>query len=210
MEDYHDILAKFASFEALVAFCVARRKGPPKDFEGYEAELAELIRRVEADLVGEELARYDVDAESIVVDGREYRRVLVDEPKRYLTSAGPVAVPRNLFRASGESKSICPLELRSGIIGGVASPRLGRHVCFLMAHVTSDETAEVFAELGVDGPSTCDRLPKVVSEAWEKQREHSSSPPCGCRRPCRAKRPWSPCLSTESWSPTRKRNDGQS
>jgi hypothetical protein len=42
-----------------------------------------------------------------------------------------------------------------------------------MGHLTSAETAQVFVELGVPGPSssTCDRLPKVVSGAWEKQRD---------------------------------------
>ena len=52
-------------------------------------------------------------------------------------------------------------------------PRLGRQVCFLMGHMTSEATAEVFEELGVTGPSasTCDRLPKVVSKAWEAQRD---------------------------------------
>jgi hypothetical protein len=35
-----------------------------------------------------------------VVDGQEYRRCLVKEPKTYLTSSGPVTVPRCLFRLS--------------------------------------------------------------------------------------------------------------
>ncbi len=174
MKDYHAILTKFASFGALTHFLETRGGEPPADFESFEAEVAGLMRRVEADILGAELARYNVEVERIVVGGQELRRVLVDEPKQYLTSAGPVTVARSLFRAVGEeSKSICPLDLRTGIVGGVATPRLARQVCFLMGHMTSADTAEVFVELGVAGPSasTCDRLPKVVSGAWEKQRE---------------------------------------
>lgn len=173
MKDYHETLTKFASFAEVAAFLDARTSAPPTDFESFEAELAGLLRKLEADIVGEELARYDVEADRIVVDGTELRPVLTKEPKEYLTSAGPVTVSRNLFRASGASKSICPLDLRAGIVGGVATPRLARQVCFLMGHMTSADTAEVFVELNVSGPSasTCDRLPKVVSGVWEKQRE---------------------------------------
>lgn len=173
MTDYHTELTKLASFDGLRHFLDARAGTPPADFESFEIELGRLMRQVEADLLGAELSRYDVEAERIVVEGVELRRVLTAEPKMYLTSAGPVTVSRSLFRASGGAKSICPLELRVGIIGSVATPRLGRQVCFLMGHMTSTDTAEVFLELGIPGPSTstCDRLPKVVSGAWEKQRD---------------------------------------
>lgn len=173
MGDYHATLTKFAGFEEVAAFLVARAKAPPTNFESFEAELSRLMRQAEAELLGAELSRYNVDAERIVVDGVELRRVLVDEPKMYLTAAGPATVSRSLFRAPGDAKAVCPLDLRVGIIGGLATPCLGRQVCFLMGLMTSAETAEVFAELGVPGPSasTCDRLPKVVSGAWEKLRD---------------------------------------
>lgn len=173
MQRYNDILTKSAAFQNLAAFVSARRDAPPGDFEGFEAEMSRLVRGVEAELTCEELARYDVDSESIVIAGQELRRVLSDVPKEYLSAAGPVVVSRSLFRACGESKSVCPLELRAGIVGGVATPRLARQVCFLMGQLTSTETAEAFQEFGVPGPSasTCDRLPKVVSATWEKHRE---------------------------------------
>lgn len=177
MGRYNEILTKSAAFQNLAAFIGARRDSTPGDFEGFEAELSRLVRGVEAELTGEELARYDVDGECIVIAGREFHRVLSGEPKEYLSAAGAVVVPRSLFRARGESRSVCPLELRAGIVGGVATPRLARQACFLMGQLTSRETAEVFQEFGVPGPSasTCDRLPKVVSDTWEKQREHFES-----------------------------------
>jgi hypothetical protein len=42
-----------------------------------------------------------------------------------------------------------------------------------MAHMTSTEAEQAFRELGLRGPSasTCDRLPKTISTAWEAQRK---------------------------------------
>jgi hypothetical protein len=41
-----------------------------------------------------------------------------------------------------------------------------------MGHLTSQETSEVFSELGISGPSssTCDRLPQRLSAVWEMHR----------------------------------------
>lgn len=41
-----------------------------------------------------------------------------------------------------------------------------------MGHMTSTETAGLLHEFGIEGPSssTCDRLPKVIDEAWERHR----------------------------------------
>jgi hypothetical protein len=68
---------------------------------------------------------------------------------------------------------VCALELRAGIVGGFCTPVLARQVTYAMGHLTSAETAGLFVEFGVQGPSssTCDRIPKVVSEAWERNRE---------------------------------------
>lgn len=129
------------------------------------------MRQVECELKATELARYDVDADAIVVDGIEYKLCLKKEPKSYLTASGSVTVPRNLFRV-GDGKAICALELRAGIIGA-CTPLLARQVSFLMGHLTSMETASVFVEMGIEGPSasTCDRVPKLIDPIWETHRE---------------------------------------
>jgi hypothetical protein len=82
-------------------------------------------------------------------------------------------VRRNLFRPSGGGKSVCGLDLRAGIVGGLCTPVLARQVSYAMGHMTSVETASLFVEFGVEGPSssTCDRIPKVVGEVWERNRE---------------------------------------
>ncbi len=165
-------LGAFSSFEALCDF-VDRMREQPGSFEEFEQGLAERMRVFENDIKAEQLARYDVDAEVIVVAGQEMRRCLTKEPKEYLSSSGPITVKRNLFRSSAGAKSVCALELRAGIVGGLCTPVLARQVTYAMGQMTSAETAALFHEFGVQGPSssTCDRIPKVVGEAWERNRE---------------------------------------
>ena len=177
MQAYHsEDLSSLTSFAKFLDFLGRRASMPVSElesFEEYEQELGGLMREVECELKAAELARYDVDAEVIVVDGLEYRKVLDKEPKTYRSSSGPITVGRNLFKPKGGGKCICPLELRAGIVGGWCTPLLARQVGFLMGHMTSKATTEVFGEFGIDGPSqsSCDRLPKILSTEWGKHRE---------------------------------------
>jgi hypothetical protein len=104
----------------------AWRVGTP-EFEKFERELHEHIMSLERECLTEELARYDVAAEHIEVGGLSYQPVL-QSAETYLSSAGPVRVERHLYRPAGRNaKSICPLELRAGIISGYWTPRRGGH-----------------------------------------------------------------------------------
>lgn len=173
MQSYHETdLTQFSTFAALVAFIEGKQK-EPGSFEVFEEELGARMRAFESDIKAEQLARYDIDAEVISVGGQELRRCLWKEPKTYLSASGPVTVRRNLFRPSGGGKSVCGLDLRAGLVGGLCTPVLARQVSYAMGHMTSVETAKLFVEFGVEGPSssTCDRLPKVVGEVWERNRE---------------------------------------
>jgi hypothetical protein len=67
------------SFMALRRYVLDRRRvqvGEGKDFEEYEKELHKLISSCEAELLAEDLARHDVDAPYIVVDGERFRRAI--------------------------------------------------------------------------------------------------------------------------------------
>ena len=142
------------------------------DFERFERDLHEMVMAVECELIGEELARYDVTADEIEVGGILYRPALTS-PEVYLSAAGPVKVTRHLYRPAGRSsKSICPLELRAGIIAGHFTPRAARQAAFVMVHLTPGESEALFDELGAMHPSrsSLDRLPKVLSDHWEQQR----------------------------------------
>jgi hypothetical protein len=94
-------------------------------------------------------------------------------PETYLSAAGPVTVTRHLYRPAGRgSQSICPLELRAGIIAGYFTPRAARQATFVTAQLTPGESAALFAELEGMRPSraTLDRLPKALSPHWEEHR----------------------------------------
>lgn len=171
MRKYHGTdLTQYSAFAGLQAF-IEKSRAEPGSFEEFEVALSQQMGALENEVKAEQLARYDVDAQTIAVGGVTMRRCLAKEEKRYLTSSGPVTVARNLFRASG-GKAVCPLELRAGVVGGICTPALGRMVTYTMGLMTSVESAKLLREFGIEGPSssTCDRLPKVVSEAWERHR----------------------------------------
>lgn len=175
-QDTMPALSGLDSFEQLENLLGARPlDGSPEaamTFEAFEVELAQVMRRFENELKAADLARYDVDAETLMVNGQLWRQCLANQRKTYLSASGPITVSRNLYRPAGGGKSICPLELNAGIIGGLHTPVLARQVAYLMGHLTSEETSQGFGELGIEGPSssTCDRLPKRLSEAWEAHR----------------------------------------
>jgi len=143
------------------------------DLERFERELHEHVMAVERDLLADELSRYDVTADAVTVEGVSYRRSL-ESTQTYVSAAGPITVPRHLYRPAGRStKSICPLELRAGIVEGLWTPRAARQGAFVMAHLTPRESALLFEELGGMQPSvsTLDRLPKTLSARFEAKRE---------------------------------------
>lgn len=142
-------------------------------FEVFERELHQHMMALERELIAAELARYDIEAEAVEVEGTVYRYTLTSS-ETYLSAAGPVTVERHLYRPAGRSsKSICPLELRAGIVGGLFTPRAARQGAFAVAHLTPREAAALFGEMGGMTPSasSLDRLPKELSLHWEAQRE---------------------------------------
>lgn len=143
------------------------------DLEQYERELHEHVMAVECELLGEELARYDVSVEQVEVQGKSYRLTLAST-ETYLSGAGAVTVVRHLYRPVGRgSKSICPLELRAGIVAGYFTPRAARQAAFVTAQLTPGESEALFAELEGMRPSraSLDRLPKTLSAHWEQYRQ---------------------------------------
>ncbi|HTP27540.1 MAG TPA: hypothetical protein VMK12_18045 [Anaeromyxobacteraceae bacterium] len=173
MPTYHGTdLTRFRAFSGLQAF-VEQSRATPGSFEEFERALGEQMRALESEVKAEQLACYDIDAQAIVVAGVTMNLCLEKEAKRYLSSSGSVVVARNLFRPAGGGKAICPLELRAGVVGGICTPAMARMVTYSMGHMTSTESSALFREFGIEGPSssTCDRIPKVIDQAWERHRE---------------------------------------
>jgi hypothetical protein len=143
------------------------------NFETFEQQLHEQVMAVERELLAEELLRYDVNAQEIEVEQIQYRCALTS-PETYLTTAGPVTIQRSLYRPVGvQAATICPLEMRVGILAGYWTPRAARQAAFVMAHLPSGDSEDLFAELGGMHPSrpSLDRLPKALSPHWEAQRQ---------------------------------------
>lgn len=177
MEDNTSLkISNLASFAKIERFLKARRDPSSEEselsFEEFEVYLSTLAHGLESEIRELELSRYDVEMSSISVNGQLYRKCLDKEPKRYMTPSGPITVERCLFRPQGGGKSICPLELRAGIVDGLYTPVLARQVTYMMGNMTSVETSRLFEEMNIEGPSSssCDRLPKVVSKRWEEHR----------------------------------------
>ena len=165
-----------SSLEGLRQFVLTWReqwtRGPP-DFEQFEHELHTRVMAVEREMLAAELAGDDVTAKQIEVEGVTYRPTL-SSTAPYLTTAGEDRIRRTVYCPPGRGqKSICPLELRAGIIGGYWTPRAARQGAFVMAQVTPGQSEALFEEWGGMGPSrsSLDRLPKELSPHWEEHRQ---------------------------------------
>ena len=140
-------------------------------FEELEAQVHALFVAAERDVLGAELERLDVDVPQLVLDGQVHVRVL-RSAMVYTSAAGPVRVVRTLYRR-GAQRAVAPLERRAGIVAGHFTPRAARQGLWAVAHLTPQEAASLFSELGAMSPSksSLDRLPKACGAHWEAHRE---------------------------------------
>ena len=163
------------ALDRLQAFLAGQRssKEPCTDMECFERELHEHVVAAEREVLAEELARLDVDLPAVTIEGELYRQVVRCE-ESYVSAAGPVRVMRSLYRRGGEGeRTVCPLELRAGMVEERWTPLAARQAAFVGAHLTPQEGEDLFQELGNMTPSksSLDRLPKQLSRCWEAERE---------------------------------------
>src|SRR5689334_18208154 len=144
-------------------------------FADFEKELHAKVMEFERELLTQDMARADVDAEAIVVDGVTCRRVVRCEDT-YFTAAGPVHIERTLYkdRTDETGRAICPMDLRLGIVEGRWTPLAAQQATWVVAQMTPQLAEELFARLGNMSPSksSLDRLPKALSARWEQERMH--------------------------------------
>jgi hypothetical protein len=145
-----------------------------ESFEEYERELHRLMSACEAELVAQDLARHDVEAKYITVEGIRYRRAIRAE-QTYVGQAGPIRVERNLYQPVGGGPSVCPLELQAGMVEGTWTPRAARIMATVVAELPPGEAEGIIAEFGGMTPSasSLDRIPKLLSQRWEGERIES-------------------------------------
>lgn len=163
------------AWDDLIEFVEARRRSrqPVSELEDFERELHRRFAAAEAEVVGRELERLDIDAPAVEIEGVVHRQVLRCE-ETYLTSAGEVRILRSLYstRQAGE-RAVCPMELRAGLVEGRYTPLAAKQATWAVAHLVPQEGEDLFRLLGGMQPSkaSLDRLPKVLSARWEENRE---------------------------------------
>jgi len=151
-----------------------KEKMGPHAFAEFEKGLHERMMEAERDIVATEMARLDVDADAVVIDGKVHRRVL-RQSQTYMTSAGEVVVERTLYkdRKDEDGRCVSPMELTLGIVGDFWTPRAAQQALWVVTQMTPKKGAELFERVGNMDPSksSLDRLPKIIEERWEGDRE---------------------------------------
>jgi len=141
-------------------------------FEEREAKLHAIFLEAERKVVEELLSQYDVDLPYFSFEGKNYRQVLRCE-NTYTSSVGPVRVERSLYCTKGQRETICPMNLRAGMIEGQWTPRAAKQALLVVSRLTPYDGEKLFKELGAMQPSrsSLDRLPKTLGTRWEEGRE---------------------------------------
>ena len=127
--------------------------------------------QAEREVLAAELERLDVNCPQLLIAGQRYHRAL-RRSETYTRAAGPVTVMRALSRR-GREAAVVPLEWRAGRVAGQFTPRAARQGLWAVAHLTPQEAAGRFREVGNLSPSKSrlDRLPKACSAQWEARRQ---------------------------------------
>lgn len=151
-----------------------KEKLGPMAFAEFERDLHARMMEAERDIIGAEMATADIDVPAIVIEGKVHRRVL-RQSQTYETSAGEVVVERTLYkdRTDAEGQCVSPMEIQLGVIGGFWTPRAAQQALWVYTQMTPGKGAELFERVGNMTPSksSLDRLPKLISERWEDDRE---------------------------------------
>jgi hypothetical protein len=174
-QNHAPITSPHPAWGDLIEFLEARRRSrqPVSDWEAFETELHRRFAAAEAEVIGQELQRLDIDAPAVEIDGVVHRQVLRCE-ETYVTCAGEVRIMRSLYSTrQGDERAVCPMELRAGLVEGRYTPLAAKQATWVVAHLVPQEGEELFRLLGGMQPSkaSLDRLPKALSKRWEEGRE---------------------------------------
>jgi len=118
------------------------------------------------------IERYDISGPSLDVDGQTVRfkdRV----PKEILTRFGPIDIQRCLYQADRGGAAYVPLDLLWEMQGHYAVPDVREAIGFAMAHMTPDETAQLFGLCSLFKPSSqaiknvVEKIHMEIEPHWE-------------------------------------------
>jgi hypothetical protein len=146
---HHKALADvvLAASKELLEIEPKTKGGRTVDMIPIEESVAAAAARLECAMLSEVLRQLDVDAERVVIGGKEYVRV-GRYPMTYNGMPGSVAIERSIFRLVTErnGKTVDPIALRAGLVGGAWLPAAARAMAQRLAIGTSRE-AEATSKL---------------------------------------------------------------
>lgn len=142
------------------------------DLSALEREVGSALGEVGRAVVAQALSALDDNGQDVVVDGVRWWQA-VRSPQHYMCGFGRVSVERGVYRAVRNGPTLCPMELRAGIIEGFWTPHAAKVAALSVSDMTPQRAEQFFRELGMMAPSksSLDRLPKALNERWESQRE---------------------------------------
>lgn len=161
-------------FEQLVDEVYQARQQTDEPMETEEA-IARCGDELSAEAIGRWLADCDLEASHIEVGGDVYYRLGQSAEKTYKTVRGDVRISRHRYRKQGEHNgpTVCPLELRCGMVESTFTPRAGEAMAYAAAEMPERNAADMAAKLGAMtySPSSFKRVARSVATRWERDRE---------------------------------------
>jgi hypothetical protein len=123
--------------------------GRAVDYLAFEKKLGAACSKLECAAHGDVLHSLDVDAERVMISGVLHKRV-GRYPATYYTMAGPVEVPRSLYRAAAvrNGPTVDPISLRAGVIGAGWLPRTAQAMAHALQQGTSREAEQAALQTG--------------------------------------------------------------
>lgn len=140
-------------------------------FEDQETRIAELLNAVGRAAATALLGEKDPDGDDVELGGESYWEAVRAE-REYICCFGRIRVERGVYRRVRNGSTVCPMELRAGIVESFWTPRAAKLAALAVSDMTPYRASQFFAALGGMQPSrsSFDRLPKTLFQRWEAQR----------------------------------------
>ena len=141
--------------------------GRAVDYAQIERDVGARTAAVERAAHQSILATLDVDAPTVVIDGRVHTRVHRADG-RYYTMAGDVVVPRSLYRAERNGPVVDAISLRTGAVEGGWLPETATAIAHLLQQGTPREAEDTAQRLGrlPYSRSSFDRVGHAVGQLY--------------------------------------------
>jgi len=143
--------------------------GRTPNYRKIEESVAERAAEIERNSHQAMLQALDVDAPRVVIEAKQYRRVL-REDSTYHTMAGDVVVTRSLYRECGthHGRTVDPVSLRAGVVGDGWLPRTAQAMAYQLQQGTSREAEKTGQEMQrlAYSRSSFERVGHLVGEMY--------------------------------------------